>query len=60
MRINAACRMRGIRYSQFIVGLLRANVELNRKSLADLAINDPATFTKFVELAMANQPPGLK
>ena len=59
-RINAACRTRGCRYSQLIVGLLRAQVELNRKSLADIAINDPATFTKLVELAMANQPPGLK
>src|SRR5262249_42655549 len=60
VRINAACRMRGIRYSQLIVGLLRAQVELNRKTLADIAIHDPATFTKIVELAMANQPPGLK
>src|SRR5436190_19695586 len=60
VRINAACRMRGCSYSQLIVGLLRAQVELNRKSLADIAINDPATFTKLVELAMANQPPGLK
>lgn len=60
VRINAACRMRGIRYSQFIVGLLRANVELNRKSLANLAIQDPETFTKLVELAKQNQPKGLK
>lgn len=60
LRINAACRMRGLRYSQFIVGLQRANVELNRKSLANLAIYEPETFSQLVELAKANQPPGLK
>ena len=60
IRINAACRMRGLRYSQFIVGLQRAQVELNRKSLANLAVTDPDTFTQLVELAKANQPPGLK
>src|SRR5215469_658877 len=41
IRINAACRMRGMRYSQFIAGLQRALVELNRKTLADIAIHDP-------------------
>src|SRR5437879_2073467 len=41
VRINAACRMRGLRYSEFIAGLQRAMVELNRKSLADIAIHDP-------------------
>src|SRR5919204_2216964 len=41
VRINAACRMRGLRYSQLIAGLLRANVELNRKTLANLAVQDP-------------------
>ena len=60
VRINAACRMRGMRYSQLIVGLLRAQVELNRKTLANLAVQDPATFDKIVALAKANQPPGLK
>jgi len=60
IRINAACRMRGIRYSQLIAGLQRAAVELNRKSLAGLAIADPAAFDKLVELARANLPPGLK
>src|SRR5207244_11136994 len=43
VRINAACRMRGLRYSQLIVGLQRAHVELDRKTLADLAVHDPAT-----------------
>src|SRR5437660_10961423 len=51
VRINAACRMRGMRYSQLIVGLLRAQVELNRKTLANLAVQDPATFDKIVDLA---------
>jgi large subunit ribosomal protein L20 len=56
VRINAACRMRGLRYGQLIAGLLSAQVELNRKTLADLAIHDPDTFTKLVELAKANLP----
>src|SRR5262245_8365306 len=47
-RINAACRMRGMRYSEFISGLQRALVELNRKTLAEIAIHDPDTFTKLV------------
>jgi large subunit ribosomal protein L20 len=58
VRINAACRMRGLRYSQLIAGLLRAQVELDRKSLADIAIHDPETFTQIVELARANLPAG--
>ena len=59
-RVSAACRMRGLRYSQFVVGLQRANVELDRKTLANIAVHDPDTFTKIVELARANQPPGSK
>jgi large subunit ribosomal protein L20 len=54
VRINAACRMRGLRYGQLIAGLINAKIELNRKTLADLAIHDPDTFTKLVELAKAN------
>lgn len=54
VRINAACRMRGLRYGQFIAALQRARVELNRKTLANLAVQDPDTFTKLVELAKAN------
>ncbi|HEV3260763.1 MAG TPA: 50S ribosomal protein L20 [Gemmataceae bacterium] len=50
-RLSAACRMRGLRYSQLISGLQRAQVELDRKVLADLAVNDPDTFSKIVELA---------
>jgi large subunit ribosomal protein L20 len=56
IRINAACRMRGTRYSELIAGLQRAMVALDRKSLADLAINDPDTFTKIVELARTHLP----
>src|SRR5437667_11883904 len=51
VRINAACRMRGLRYSELVNGLLRARVELNRKSLAEIAIHDPDGFTQIVELA---------
>ena len=58
VRINAACRMRGLRYSQLIAGLQRAQVELDRKTLAGLALTDPDTFTKIVELARANLPAG--
>jgi large subunit ribosomal protein L20 len=58
VRINAACRMRGMRYSQFIAGLQRAQVILDRKSLAHLAVADPDTFTRLVELARQNLPAG--
>ncbi len=50
----------GMRYSQFIAGLQRAMVELDRKSLSEVAIHDPDTFTKLVELARQNMPAGLK
>lgn len=50
-RINAACRMRGLRYSQFINGLSKANVELDRKSLAEIAVCDPKGFDVIVEKA---------
>ena len=50
-RINAACRMRGLRYSQLIDGLKKANVELDRKSLSEIAIADPAAFDVIVEKA---------
>src|SRR5438445_9649153 len=54
-RISAACRMRGLRYSELISGLQRAMVELDRKTLADIAVHDPATFTKIVELAVVKE-----
>ncbi len=50
-RINAAARLNGMSYSTFINGLKKQNVEVNRKMLADLAVNDPAGFSKLVELA---------
>ena len=53
IRINAAARAHELSYSQFIAGLKRAGVELDRKSLADLAATDPAAFTKLVESAKA-------
>jgi large subunit ribosomal protein L20 len=55
-RISAACRMRGMRYSVLIRGLQEARVILDRKSLSEIAIHDPDTFTKIVELARANLP----
>jgi len=45
IRINAACRLNGMSYSVFMNGLKRANIELDRKILADLAMNDAAAFT---------------
>jgi large subunit ribosomal protein L20 len=54
IRINAACRMRGLRYSQLIHGLQNAQVILDRKTLADIAVADPDTFTKITELAKQN------
>jgi large subunit ribosomal protein L20 len=52
-RINAACRLNGMSYSKFIHGLKKANIELDRKILADMAMNDAAAFTKVVEAAKA-------
>ena len=50
-RINAAARINGISYSQFMHGLKLADVELNRKVLADMAVNDPQGFATLAELA---------
>ena len=50
-RINAACKLNGMNYSTFMHGLKLANVEINRKMLAELAVNDAAAFTKLAELA---------
>ncbi len=50
-RINAACRLNGMSYSKFIHGLNKAGIELDRKILADMAMNDAAAFTKVVEAA---------
>ena len=51
VRINAAARLNGISYSKLVGALKRANIELDRKILADLAISDPAAFTKIVNTA---------
>jgi large subunit ribosomal protein L20 len=56
LRINAACRQRGLRYSQLIAGLQRAKVEIDRKMLSELAINDPAAFDQVVSLAREHLP----
>ncbi len=50
-RINAAARMNGTTYSKMIAGLKKANVVVNRKMLADLAITDPKAFTQLAEVA---------
>ncbi|NLM52977.1 MAG: 50S ribosomal protein L20 [Firmicutes bacterium] len=53
-RINAAARMNGLSYSRFINGLKRAGIDINRKMLADLAVNDAAGFTELVNIAKEN------
>ena len=50
-RINAAARMNGLTYSQLINGLKKANVVINRKMLAEMAVSDPVAFTKVAEIA---------
>jgi large subunit ribosomal protein L20 len=52
-RINAATRLNDLSYSRFIHGLKQANVQVDRKVLADIAVHDPATFTKLTEMAKA-------
>jgi large subunit ribosomal protein L20 len=52
-RINAACRLNDTSYSRFIAGLKAAEVDVDRKVLADLAVNDPAAFAKLVEVSRA-------
>ena len=50
-RISAACKMNGMNYSSFMNGLKKANIDINRKMLADLAVNDPKGFTTLVKAA---------
>ena len=50
-RINAACRLNNINYSRFMNGVKKAGIELDRKILADMAMNDPQAFTSVVESA---------
>jgi large subunit ribosomal protein L20 len=56
LRINAASRMRGLRYSAFIDGLKKAGIGLNRKELSELAIHEPGAFDALVEEAKAARP----
>ena len=51
IRINAAARLNGLSYNKFIAGLKKANVDLDRKVLADIAVRDAATFGRIVEVA---------
>ena len=51
VRINAGARAGGLSYSQFIAGLKKANIEINRKTLADMAVSDPSSFSKLLTLA---------
>ena len=54
-RINAACRENGISYSKFINGLSKAGVEINRKMLSEVAIDNPKSFTSLVEIAKSGK-----
>ena len=58
VRINAAARANGLSYNQLMNGLRRAEIELDRKSLADLAVSDSAAFTAVAEAAKAALPSG--
>jgi large subunit ribosomal protein L20 len=51
LRVNAACRAQGITYSQFMNGLKKAGIAINRKALADMAVREPANFSNLVALA---------
>ncbi len=53
VRINAACRQAGLSYSTFMAGLKKAGITLDRKVLAELAVSDPAAFTKLTQAARA-------
>jgi large subunit ribosomal protein L20 len=53
-RINAASRLNGLSYSKFIFGLKKANVEIDRKVLADIAVSDPKGFTEIAGVAKAS------
>jgi len=59
-RISAACRMRGVTYSRFIAGLIKANVSVNRKVMADLAVSDPDAFDALVAVATGQPAPAPK
>lgn len=52
-RLNAACRVEGLSYSRFMSGLKKANIQIDRKMLADIAVRDADVFKKLVEMAKA-------
>ena len=54
VRINAAARQNGLSYSKLIAGLKKANIDLDRKTLADIAVNDKKTFSLIIEEAKSN------
>ena len=56
VRINAAARMNGLSYSQFINGLTKAGIVIDRKVMSDLAVNEPLAFARIVEAAKAQLP----
>ena len=51
LRVNAACRARGVKYSRFIDGLKKSGIEINRKMLADMAVREPESFSNLVTVA---------
>jgi large subunit ribosomal protein L20 len=51
LRINAACRAQGMTYSQFMDGLKKSGIDINRKMLADMAVREPESFSSLVTLA---------
>ena len=55
-RINAACQLNGMKYSRFINGLNRAGIEVNRKMLAEMAVNDAAGFAELAKQGLVNEP----
>lgn len=59
-RINAACRSYGVKYSEFINGLKKAKVFLDRKALAELAVSNKAAFKKLIDLVKPKRSPGRK
>lgn len=51
LRVNAACRAQGMKYSEFINGLKKSGIEINRKMLADMAVREPESFSNLVTIA---------
>ncbi len=58
VRVNAACRARGLLYNQFIDGLKRSGIEINRKMLADMAVREPEAFANLVTLVQGKAQGG--